>query len=309
MRQRVAVRASDVSGGEAAGHVSPMPTPMFSDIRVLCPLCRETSLRAEFKLRVFETDFFWDRCNTCGLVFQNPKLTRSGLQTLYKASAYFGGSNQSAYDDFTKNDAIRINQSYHRLDLIKSRAGVSGGSLLDIGSASGFFGYAAKQRGFEVVCVEPDEEMCAFGRSRYGLDMRAETLETFDAEGRQYDIVTLWGTDSHFENPVEGFSKINSMLKPGGILAMNFQDFDHPIRKLFPDIKRSWNSGYNFSDKSLKILLEKSGFAVRWSRTEWQQTTLGHIARVTKTAIPDRFKRLHIKLPTISFKIVLANRK
>src|SRR5260370_35599996 len=98
------------------------------------------------------------------------------------------------------------------------------------------------------------------------------------------------------------------MLRPGGVLAMNFQDFDHPIRKLFPDIKRSWNSGYNFSDKSIKMLMAKTGFAVRSVRTEWQQTTLGHIARVTKTRIPERFKNLHVTLPAVSFKILLAER-
>ena len=256
-----------------------------------------------------ETDLSWDRCKTCDLVFQNPQLSREGLRALYKASSYFGGDKLSAYSDYTKHDPERIKQSHQRLDLIKSRGKVSSGSLLDIGSASGFFGYAAKQRGFDVTCVEPDEDMCAYGRSTYGLDMRSETLESFDAGGRQYDIVTLWGTDSHFENPVDGFRKINSLLKPRGLLAMNFQNFDHRIRKLFPKIKQSWNASYNLSDRSIQILMDKSGFVIQSNRTEWQQTTLGHIARVTKIKIPDSLKNTHIKVPAISFNIVLAERK
>jgi 2-polyprenyl-3-methyl-5-hydroxy-6-metoxy-1,4-benzoquinol methylase len=173
------------------------------------------------------------------------------MRALYKASSYFGDNSLSAYDDYTKHDAARIAQSHRRLDLMRSRAGISGGALLDIGGASGFFGYAAKQRGFDVTCVEPDDATCAFGRSSYGLDMRADTLETFDAKGRLFDVVTLWGTDSHFENPLEGFRKINSMLKPSGMLAMNYQNFDHPIRRVFPGIKQSWNSSYNLSEKSM----------------------------------------------------------
>lgn len=280
----------------------------FRDIQAACPLCGQADLRREFELRAFETDLSWDRCRSCTLVFQNPKLSEAGLRALYNASSYFGGGSQSAYEDYTRHDLLRIGPSFKRLDLIKSRTGVSRGSLLDIGSASGFFGYAAKQRGFDVVCVEPDEQMCAFGRSTYGLDMRAMTLETFDPKGQRYDAVTLWGTDSHFENPLAGFKKINSMLKPGGVLAMNFQDFDHPIRRLFPRIKQSWNSGYNFSDRSLGVLMEKTGFTIRSCRTEWQQTMLGHIAKVAKIRIPKQLETLRVKLPAISFKIVLAER-
>src|SRR5260370_9114008 len=95
--------------------------PTFRDINTFCPLCGEANLRPEFKLRAFETDLSWDRCNSCGLVFQNPKLNEAGLRALYKASSYFGGSGQSAYDAFTKHDPLRIVQSYPQLDLIKSR--------------------------------------------------------------------------------------------------------------------------------------------------------------------------------------------
>lgn len=281
----------------------------FCDIRASCPLCCSTKLSREFNLNFCETNLSWDRCETCSLVFQNPQLSRAGLIALYKASSYFGGNSLSAYDDYTRYDTGRIAQSHRRLALIRSRAGISGGALLDIGSASGFFGYAAKQRGFDVTCVEPDDVMCDFGRSRYGLDMRADTLETFDAGGRLFDIVTLWGTDSHFENPLEGFRKINSMLKPSGILAMNYQNFDHPIRSFFPGIKQSWNSSYNLSAKSIQILMDKSGFAIRSSRTEWQQTTLGHIARGARVKIPQAMKGIQIRVYAISFNFVLAERK
>jgi len=178
---------------------------------------------------------------------------------------------------------------------------------LDIGSASRF--YAAKQRGFDVTCVEPDDAMCAVGRSKYGLDMRADTLGTFDAKGRLYDIVTLWGTGSHFENALEGFRKINSILKPSGILAMNYQNFDHPIRLVFPGIKQGFNASYNLSAKSMKMLMDKSGFAIRCSRTEWQQATLGHIAHITKIRIPQRMKAIQVRVYAISFNFVLAERK
>jgi Methyltransferase domain len=281
----------------------------FDKIRASCPLCGSTDLSREFGLNFCETDLSWDRCGACSLVFQNPQLSPAGLRTLYRASSYFGGNRLSAYEDYTKHDAVRIVQSHRRLDLIRSRAGISGGALLDIGSASGFFGYAAKQRGFDVTCVEPDESMCAFGRSSYGLDMRADTLETFDAKGRLFDVVTLWGTDSHFANPLEGFRKISSMLKSSGLLAMNYQNFDHPIRRFFPGIKQSWNSSYNLSERSMQVLMEKSGFSIRSSRTEWQQTTLGHIARGAKLAIPRLMQGTQIRVYAISFNFVLVEKK
>jgi hypothetical protein len=99
------------------------------------------------------------------------------------------------------------------------------------------------------------------------------------------------------------------MLKPSGILAMNYQNFDHPIRLVFPGIKQSFSASYNLSAKSVKILMDKSGFAIRWSRTEWQQATLGHMAHITKIRIPQRMKAIQVKVFAISFNVVLAQRK
>src|SRR5262249_6089940 len=182
----------------------------------------------------------WFRCAACSLVFQNPPMTAAAMRNEYAKRNYFC----AAYDDYMRDDPIRLRQARKRLHLIE-RFNIPGVRLLDVGSASGFFGAVAQERGYHVTCIEPDQEMASRGRETYNLDIRAVALEEWELEPSNFDIVTLWGTDSHFSHPLEGFGKIAQALRPNGLLAMSYQDFDHWIRRIFPEIKVGWNVIFN----------------------------------------------------------------
>jgi 2-polyprenyl-3-methyl-5-hydroxy-6-metoxy-1,4-benzoquinol methylase len=68
-------------------------------------------------------------------------------------------------------------------------------------------------------------DMIAFGKKTYGLDLRVSTLEACTLEPGQFDVVSLWGTDSHFFDVREGFQKLTDWLKPGGHLLFSYQDY------------------------------------------------------------------------------------
>ena len=252
-----------------------------------------------------ETTLQWSRCGSCDLTFQNPRLDEQSILSIYHGSDYW---DKEAYASYAEGDAPRIAQSVRRLDTIRKVTGLPGGRVLDVGCATGFFGFAASQAGFDVVGVDPSPEMIEVGRSKYGLEMRCGTLEAVELEEGHYDLVTLWGTDSHFLNPLDGFSKLAKSLEPGGFLAMNYQNFHHWVRFVFPGLKRSWNALYNFSDRSFDVMLERVGLTLRYRRTEWQLVSVDHLLRVLKLWRPERVRRRVVLVPAVSFPLVIAQK-
>ena len=255
-------------------------------------------------MRVGGLALSWDQCAACRLVFQNPPLSDASLRRLYSETNYFAGS---AYHNYTQDDDLRLAQGRERLERIERLSRLRGGRLLDVGSASCFFGAVARDRGYAVTCIEPDETLAAHGRTRYGLDVRATTFDACDLEEHAYDLVTLWGADSHFEHPLESFSRLRRLLRPGGFLAMTYQDFDHPIRWLLPGIKVSWNAIFNFTDRSFGVMMDRAGFTVvHRLQTEWQRSTLGHICRVARLPAPWGVNQIRVRVPAVSFRWILA---
>jgi SAM-dependent methyltransferase len=278
----------------------------FRSRYVGCPVCVTPDIAFSHRLDAHGLSLRWDRCANCRLVFQNPPLTPAALRRLYRETAYFDGE---AYREYTTLDERRIAQSRRRLTLLERYSGVPGGRLLDVGSASGFFGVVARERGYAVTCIEPDEALAQYGREHYGLDMRASTLEACALDDESFDVVTLWGTDSHFPDPLAAFRRMAAALRPGGVLAMNYQDFDHAIRRIQPSIKVRWNVMYNLSDHSFDVMMRMAGLrVVKRLRTEWQQTTVGHVCRHLGLPVVAAMERVPILVPAVSFRWVLARK-
>jgi SAM-dependent methyltransferase len=283
----------------------------FIDRYERCPLCSSDMLTGA---GVFdfgkERRISWSRCDHCELRFQNPRLTEASLRDLYATTDYFGleGGAKGAYTDFPRFDPIRIKQGGRRIRRIMKLSGVTGGRLLDVGSASGFFGVAARDAGFDPVCIEPDPELSAYGRKNYELTFMAAPMEACELEPESFDVVTAWGTDSLFLHPLHSIEKLVGALKPNGILALNYQDYSHWIRYFFPRLLTGWNVIYNHTDHSFDILLGKVGMKLVARELEWQTVPVDHLYRVLRINRPAILRRGIIRLPSISFRVVVAKK-
>ncbi len=285
----------------------------FIEAYTHCPLCGSSRRAPDFTFDVDDCTIRWERCGDCHLVFQNPRLTEASLTHLYRTTNYFGAKadRNAAYSDYTKADPIRINQSRRRISWITKRSGLSKGRLLDVGSASGFFAVAAREAGFDATCIEPDPDLAEFGRRTYGLRfLSGGQLEACDLQAGHFDLITLWGTDSQFLHPVELYVKLVAALRPGGVLALNYQAFDHWIRKLFPGMKTGWNVIYNHTDRSFDILMERVGLSLVARELEWQTVTVDHACRVLRLKrVPMILRHGTVRLPAISVRIAMARKR
>ena len=287
-------------------------TITFIDRYKTCPLCDSTELVPAHTIRFSSDNLSWDRCTNCTLVFQNPRLSESSIRALYIATDYFGRqpqTNSAAYMDYVRYDPIRIEQSRRRMIRVINAGGIRAGRLLDVGSATGFFGVAAREAGFDVTCIEPDIELANYGSKEYGLTFINDNFENCALRHEWYDVVTLWGTHAVLLHPLRSFEQLALALKPGGLLAMNVQDFHHWIRRIFPRLMTGWNVMFNLSSRSLNVLMQKLDFAVIDQSMEWQLITLDHLFRVLRLRGPSVLRPIVVKVPAVSFPVVIARKR
>jgi SAM-dependent methyltransferase len=167
---------------------------------------------------------------------------------------------------------------------------------------------AAREAGFDVTCIEPNVDLAAHGSKVYGLTFVAETLENCSLDCERYDVITLWGTNSVLLHPLRSFEQLVRALKPGGVLAMNTQDFDHWIRRIFPHLMIGWNVMFNLSNRSLDVLMRKLGLTLIHGGLEWQTVAVDHIFRVLRVRAPAALRFGVISVPAVSFPLIIARK-
>lgn len=107
--------------------------------------------------------------------------------------------------------------------IYKQNGGV--GNLLDIGAGTGDFLKIAKNKGWKVYGMEPNQDAAKLARTK-GIELKP-TLSYFN--NHQFDVITLWHVLEHIPNLEETIRNLNQLLTPNGILIIavpNYKSFD-----------------------------------------------------------------------------------
>jgi SAM-dependent methyltransferase len=249
----------------------------------------------------------WSKCQACGFTFMNPKLALDEVLRTFNSDEYWKHGN---YGDYLGAEDVRLENSRLRVKHLSCFVPPPA-LLLDIGTATGSFAAAAHEVGYDVIGIDPAREMIAFGRERYGLDLRVQAIEHCHLPRDTFDAISLLGTDSHFYDPRESFGKLAGWLKPKGHLLFNYQDYDHWIRRIFPKVKRAANIYYNFTRRSLPLFMEQLGFEILDQKTEIQVTQLHRVTRIIGLGSGGLgpLANLKLKVPTVSYYLLVARKR
>lgn len=235
----------------------------------------------------------------------NPSLLPEQMAKVYNSEAYW---KHTSYVNYMESEPVRVANAERRFRLCSPFIAPTG-RLLDVACATGFFAHVAERHGYQVIGIDPARELVEFGQAAYGLDLRVASIESVESfEPGSFDAVSLWGADSHFSDMRGSFEKIARWLKPGGCLLLNYQDYGHWIRRLFPGIKQEANVYYAFSRPSLLLFLTQLGLEPVLHRTEIQITQLHRVTRTLGFRKRRRFDDLRIRIPTPSYRIVVARK-
>jgi 2-polyprenyl-3-methyl-5-hydroxy-6-metoxy-1,4-benzoquinol methylase len=211
------------------------------------------------------------RCSVCGLVFINPRL-KSSLVT----KAYAQGSDEV----FVSQAAARertFGKALKRIEpLIPHK-----GHLLDIGTAGGSFLAAARNQGWHVSGCELNRWMVRWGNKHYALKIQQGTVFEQKYKPASFDLVTLWDVIEHTPEPAKVIRECRRIMKPSGLLLINYPDIGSWIARL---MGRGWLfltsvHLYYFTRKTMQQLLEKEGFDILRMQPHFQELELGYLAK------------------------------
>lgn len=139
------------------------------------------------------------------------------------------------------------------------------GRILDIGCGRGEFLSFLKERGWEAIGLELNEETSWHARNVFGLDIRTGSLVNAQFEDIYFDVITLWHVLEHLPDPVQTIKDCRRILKPGGLLVIAAPNFDSLQARISG---RYWfhldlpHHVSHFTDKNLDLFLQKFLFRI-----------------------------------------------
>jgi SAM-dependent methyltransferase len=200
------------------------------------------------------------RCPGCGLWYLSPRLAEASMLDAYRADAYFAGLPGAGYSDYLAQEGT-LRETFRRLLAAMAERGMTGGSLLEIGCAHGFFLDEARPYFARRVGTEYSPGTAA--RARAVADaVHLGGLAELPA-GESFDCAALIHVLEHVYAPRELLVGLRERLRPGGFLLVACPDMGGFWRRLlgrrWPFFKVPEHVTY-FDGGTLSHALEAAGF-------------------------------------------------
>jgi 2-polyprenyl-3-methyl-5-hydroxy-6-metoxy-1,4-benzoquinol methylase len=201
------------------------------------------------------------QCERCGFVSANLSLTDAEIAKLY-GHDYFHGDEYLDY--VAEEESLRLNFDARLRTLQRVIADLRDRDIFEIGCAYGFFLDEARRFANSVAGIDISEDAAAYGRQRFGLDIRQGDYLNL-ALGKSYDVIAMWDTVEHLQRPDLFVAKIKGDLKPGGVLALTTGDIGSLNARLRG---KNWRMIHPpthlhyFSAATMRALLDRAGFDV-----------------------------------------------
>ncbi len=143
----------------------------------------------------------------------------------------------------------------------------SDSSVLEIGSSTGHFLEAVRPHVRHVTGVEPGLAHRNWCRAELDLDTYASLDEL---QGRSFDLIALFHTLEHLQDPVQSLRNLRQYLAPDGLVVVEVPNVDDALVKLYdvPSFLESYFQRphlYYFSASTLERAARAAGGAVEVS--------------------------------------------
>lgn len=238
-----------------------------------CPVCQGEKYKAFLEANdntVSRKNFQVVRCESCGFLYTNPRPSSEAIGSYYESTDYI--SHHDEGEDIMSRiyNAVRNYTTQQKIKLLQKSVG-SIGTLLDIGSGTGFFLAQAKSAGWSVSGTEPDQQARKVGVSRVGEEV-FENIWNPQLESKNYDAITMWHVLEHVHLLNETFNWLHQHLNSKGKLFIAVPNPESEDAKRFKEHWAAYDVPrhlYHFSKKSMKQLAVKHGFRVEKILPMW----------------------------------------
>lgn len=277
-------RGDDLAGDEAeasraeyaaelAAGPEARPEEWFEPRREDCPQCDGRALTpwldAPDRYQLKPGRFHLDRCDACGTVFQNPRLTPRGL-TFYYRDFYEGIGARSTGALFSYGEQTYV----ERLSILEGHVRRPA-RWLDVGTGRGHFPCKAKEllpdTTFDGLDVSGAVETGA--RQRWiAAAWRGLFPDIAPRMAGRYDVVSLFHCLEHTLDPREDVRAARTALAPGGHLIIEVPDPASRLGRILRSWWLPWLQPQHvnlLTAGRLETILREEGFdPVRWQHGE-----------------------------------------
>ncbi|HEV3204984.1 MAG TPA: methyltransferase domain-containing protein, partial [Gemmataceae bacterium] len=195
----------------------------------------------------------WVRCTLCGHGFANPRPSATALREAYvdPPPAHLM---TWTYDKLTIWADI-----VHELRKLRP-----GGDFLDIGVGNGALAGVAMDFGYRACGIDIHPAYADPVR-KLGVEFLLGDFATYDFAGRIFDIVAMGDVIEHMPEPRPVFSKVVSLIKPGGVIWLSTPNFEGVWTRCLREQDAMWMESEHlqfFCLQSLQRLVRDFGMSL-----------------------------------------------
>ena len=268
-----------------------MYTELVVDTDVPCPICDSEQQRRllrhkkdQYIQKIACDNIQFVLCDSCGFTFQNPQPDNLSVNAFYDQGE-FELETAGKYFRSSKLDAEK-KTAWLRKHLNKNERG----SVLEIGSSSGFFLCSLREEGWSVRGVEPSSPLSQYARENLGLDIQTGFFTETTFQNETFNLIIALHVLEHTTNPIEFLKAIHSKLSRDGILFIEVPNIfsmraNRSIYDYFSSIHMMM-----FTPITISNLLSKTGF-----QTIMQEVTDRGISVLAKPGAQKTFQKESVR--------------
>ena len=160
------------------------------------------------------------RCQTCGLVFQEPRPEKQAIDAFYGSAALWTDSRDAEGHSRSYLAELGAKRPFFRDLRRRIERHQRGGKLLDVGCGPGLLQQELDPSHWEVTGVEPSAFIAEYGRRNLRATILDGTLQSLGLPEAHYDVIVMKYVLDHMEEPFEALVKARRLIKPGGVLVL-----------------------------------------------------------------------------------------
>jgi SAM-dependent methyltransferase len=204
-------------------------------------------------------------CQSCGLVFLNPRMTASAYGQFYDGiyrplvSAFHGRLIDAQTIQAEQRDYAADRAAFVRPFV----TGSSYATLLDIGGSTGVVAHHfATEFGLAGTLIDPAPLEVEQAR-RLGLDTVTGLIEEHDFGDRRFDVVLICQTVDHLLDVAGTLRRVRELLTPNGLLMIDIVDFRAAyLRNWSIEAAVKIDHPYYLTESTMTTYLAAAGFRV-----------------------------------------------
>lgn len=147
--------------------------------------------------------------------------------------------NRTSFEDLVAGFESAERAAWQKPDEVIAALGdLSGKTVIDIGSGTGYFSFRLVEAGAHVICADVDERFLDYiadrkqelGLSDAQIELRKVPYDSSLLNEAEADLVLIVDTYHHIENREAYFAEVLAGLKPGGqLVVIDFFSRDLPV--------------------------------------------------------------------------------